>query len=235
MILFLQLVLAHMIGDFFLQWDKWIKDKETKKARSIYLYLHALIHFLLILLLVGNGSFWLAASFIAISHLLIDLVKISFQKPSTRRSWFFIDQAAHFLMLFIVWCWWNSYIPDFTILQNKKLLVLLTATISLLYPASFFIKAVIAKWEPDFSQRTTAASLQEAGRLIGFLERLLILLFVLLGKWEGVGFLLAAKSIFRFGDLKDSKDRKLTEYVLIGTLLSFGIALTIGIIASYLT
>jgi hypothetical protein len=33
---------------------------------------------------------------------------------------------------------------------------------------------------------------------------------------------LAAKSIFRFGDFKD---RKLTEYVLIGNLLSFGMAM----------
>jgi hypothetical protein len=42
---------------------------------------------------------------------------------------------------------------------------------------------------------------------------------------------LAAKSVFRFGDLKESKDRKLTEYILIGTLLSFGIAIASGIVA----
>lgn len=40
---------------------------------------------------------------------------------------------------------------------------------------------------------------------------------------EAVGFLLAAKSVFRFGDLRDDQDRKRTEYVLIGTLLSFGL------------
>jgi hypothetical protein len=48
--------------------------------------------------------------------------------------------------------------------------------------------------------------------------------------WVKAGFLLAAKSVFRFGDLKESKDRKLTEYVLIGTLLSFGIALLAGVV-----
>jgi hypothetical protein len=53
---------------------------------------------------------------------------------------------------------------------------------------------------------------------------------VILGRWEAIGFLLAAKSVFRFGDLKESKDRKLTEYILIGTLLSFGVAILIGII-----
>jgi hypothetical protein len=46
---------------------------------------------------------------------------------------------------------------------------------------------------------------------------------------EAVGFLLAAKSVFRFGDLKDDHDRMRTEYVLIGTLLSFGIAIGISL------
>jgi len=41
--------------------------------------------------------------------------------------------------------------------------------------------------------------------------------------------LIAAKSIFRFSDLSRSKDRKLTEYVLIGTLLSYGLAIMIAL------
>ena len=40
--------------------------------------------------------------------------------------------------------------------------------------------------------------------------------------------MLAAKSIFRFGDLKENKDIRLTEYILIGTLLSFGIGILTG-------
>ncbi|WP_205569580.1 hypothetical protein [Arachidicoccus soli] len=61
------------------------------------------------------------------------------------------------------------------------------------------------------------------------MERLFVFLFVITHHWEGIGFLLAAKSIFRFGDLKEARDRKLTEYVMIGTLLSFGVALITGI------
>ena len=64
----------------------------------------------------------------------------------------------------------------------------------------------------------------------GMLERLFVFIFVVTGNWQGIGFLLAAKSVFRFGDLKESKSRKLTEYILIGTLLSFGIAITTGLI-----
>jgi hypothetical protein len=73
-------------------------------------------------------------------------------------------------------------------------------------------------------------SLNNAGKYIGMLERLFVFVFIITGNWEGIGFLLAAKSVFRFGDLKESKDRKLTEYILIGTLLSFGIAIAVGMI-----
>lgn len=54
-------------------------------------------------------------------------------------------------------------------------------------------------------------------------------MFIITNHWEGIGFLIAAKSVFRFGDLSQAKDRKLTEYILIGTLLSFGLAIVFGI------
>ena len=69
-----------------------------------------------------------------------------------------------------------------------------------------------------------------AGKYIGILERLLVFVFILVDHWEGVGFMIAAKSVFRFSDLAEAKQRKLTEYVLIGTLLSFGIAVLTGIL-----
>ncbi|WP_332910802.1 hypothetical protein [Algoriphagus boritolerans] len=78
------------------------------------------------------------------------------------------------------------------------------------------------------------ASLQNAGKYIGILERLFVFVFVITGKWEAIGFLLAAKSVFRFGDLRKSKDRKLTEYILIGTLISFGISILSGIAVHWL-
>lgn len=73
-------------------------------------------------------------------------------------------------------------------------------------------------------------SLKDAGMYIGILERILVFVFVILDHWEAVGFLITAKSVFRFGDLKESKERKLTEYILIGTLISFGIAILVGIL-----
>jgi len=56
----------------------------------------------------------------------------------------------------------------------------------------------------------------------------LIFLFVSLGQPASIGFLVAAKSIFRFGELKDRGNRMEAEYITIGSLMSFGWAITTG-------
>lgn len=69
--------------------------------------------------------------------------------------------------------------------------------------------------------------LVNGGRFIGCSERALVMMLVLLSQWEGIGFLLAAKSILRFGE---QKDRMFSEYVLIGTFLSFGWAMLVALL-----
>lgn len=63
------------------------------------------------------------------------------------------------------------------------------------------------------------------GRVIGLLERTLIYFFVLNGHYGAVGFTLAAKAFTRF---KELENRSFAEYVLIGTLLSSGLAMAIA-------
>ena len=92
----------------------------------------------------------------------------------------------------------------------------------------------MSKWTP-FTNASDSDSLAEAGKYIGILERLFVFAFIISGRWEAIGFLVAAKSVFRFGDLRQSKDRKLTEYILIGTLLSFGISILCGLIYTVIT
>ena len=74
-------------------------------------------------------------------------------------------------------------------------------------------------------EKSSDNDLLNAGRLIGNIERILTLTLLLMSQYEVIGFLIAAKSILRFEGVKTSK----TEYVLIGSLLSFGVAIIIGI------
>lgn len=76
--------------------------------------------------------------------------------------------------------------------------------------------------------------MKDAGKWIGIMERILIFSFILLDKFGTIGFLLAAKSVFRFGDLKDTNDQKKTEYIIIGTFLSFMIATLLGITVKFI-
>jgi hypothetical protein len=77
--------------------------------------------------------------------------------------------------------------------------------------------------------------LRAGGKVIGKLERSLIYLFVLVGQPQAVGFLIAAKSIFRFGELMRSENRMEAEYVIIGTLLSFLCGLSVSYVVVYVS
>ncbi|WP_217495819.1 hypothetical protein [Mangrovivirga cuniculi] len=94
------------------------------------------------------------------------------------------------------------------------------------------VKELIKPFTPEANSDPNE-SLSNAGKIIGILERLFVFVFVVTNHWEGIGLLIAAKSILRFGDLKEARSRKLTEYVLIGTLISFALAFTGGLLYNY--
>ncbi|WP_456314192.1 DUF3307 domain-containing protein [Pseudomonas shirazensis] len=232
MILFIKLLLAHLLGDFIWQPNAWVIDKETRKHKSIYLYLHILLHGVLAAILAGELQFIPYAVLIAVTHGIIDLIKLNFQQNKTKRTWFILDQIAHVLILFGVVLLYQNKAIDLSWFNNQ-FWILITGFLFITKPTSIFIKTIISIWTPE-SQDDRANSLASAGNYIGILERLFVFCFILTGHFEAIGFLLAAKSIFRFGDLKEAKDRKLTEYVLIGTLISFGVAIVIGLIVQAL-
>jgi hypothetical protein len=232
MILFIKLLLAHLLGDFIWQPNSWVIDKEAKKHKSIYLYFHILLHGVLAAILAGEINFIPYAVLIAVTHGIIDLIKLNFQKDKTKRTWFILDQIAHVLILIAVVLLYQNEGINLLWFDNQ-FWILITGFLFITKPTSIFIKTIISIWTPE-SQDDRANSLASAGNYIGILERLFVFCFILTGHFEAIGFLLAAKSIFRFGDLKEAKDRKLTEYVLIGTLISFGVAIVIGLLVQAL-
>ncbi len=64
------------------------------------------------------------------------------------------------------------------------------------------------------------------GRLIGILERALVVTLVLVGEFGALGLIVAAKAVARFRGLED---RDFAEYFLIGTLASLLVAVVVGI------
>ncbi len=237
MILFVKLLLAHLLGDFVLQPDSWVHARQVKKGRSPELYYHGVVHLVLIILLTWNSSFFIPAIIIAAGHVLIDLMKVNFQREHTQRRWFFIDQILHILLIIAVLLLYTK--PEISLQEwpLNQIIIMATGVIFLLHPSSIIIKLILSKWAPATEIKTDkieTPSLIHAGKMIGYLERMLVFIFILNAQWGAIGFLVTAKSVFRFSDLKLGQDRKLTEYILIGTLLSFGIAIVIGLLTSIL-
>ncbi|SIQ81968.1 Protein of unknown function [Chryseobacterium sp. RU37D] len=222
--------MAHLLGDFILQPNSWVAEKESKKLKSKYLYLHVLIHTALSFIFLWDFELWWVAALVGISHFIIDAAKLSFQTIKNKKNWFFIDQALHIAVIGGVSLYFNEFNIEF--LKDQSFLKILMAALFLTTPASIFIKILLSSWTPvpETATNIQTESLSSAGKYIGILERLLVFTFIMVDHWEGVGFMVAAKSVFRFSDLAQAKQRKLTEYVLIGTLLSFGMAVLTGIL-----
>jgi hypothetical protein len=228
MLLLIQFLLAHFVGDFFLQPKRWVESKEKQKLKSPELYYHILVHGILLFILTMEPGLWLPILMLTFSHFVIDAVKISFQNDNSRLQWFFLDQVFHMLAIGVVWYFWTGESIRVIAFNNMNFWLMVLAIVFLTQPTSHIIRNLISRI-PLLPENP---SITDAGKYIGMIERVFILIFMITNHWQAVGFILAAKSIFRFGDLKGD-NRKLTEYVLIGTLLSFGIAIIISLLLFY--
>ena len=233
MIILTKLILAHIIGDFILQPSSWVKDKNEKKLYSSRIYIHILVHAILMFVLLWDIKMWPMITILVITHFLIDIAKIYFQSDSSEyrkpflspTTWFFLDQALHIIAIFTAVYFFVDTGWDFNAIFNNNFWLLLTFILFITFASSIIIRVTMHKWTEELTKNSNDDSLNKAGTYIGILERLFIFVFVLSGNWASIGLLLTAKSVFRFGDLRESDDRRLTEYMLIGTLISFGIAI----------
>ena len=224
--LFLSLFLVHIIGDFYLQTDKYCRLKESKKLKSCFLYVHAAIIGGLSWIVNPSCDFLLYAGLVAMSHFIIDAIKVY----SPKGLWsFVVDQLIHIVILITISTIYDTaselpmlMINDFGALSTLRLIC---AILLCMKPSNILIKLILEKYQVGESE--SCNNIKNAGALIGNLERILTIVFVLIGQYEAIGFIVAAKSILRFKDTDTAK----TEYVLAGTFLSFGIAILCGLIA----
>ncbi|GAB3486179.1 DUF3307 domain-containing protein [Marinomonas epiphytica] len=249
-ILFFALLLGHIIGDFFLQPNSWVQDKLGKKLKSKYLVLHALLHGLLsvaifaflhwVQLTPTYTQLTFIFGLVSVSHWLIDVIKSHLNRSYV---WFIVDQFLHVLILAILtYGIIHSHEMPVLIEKIKSLnymiaLPIFIAYLLMLKPTAVLVGEVLFKWSKEVSSEDVSGEekvgLENAGKYIGYIERILILTFVLTSQYSAIGFVLAAKSIFRMGDLRENGERKFTEYVMVGTLFSVTVALFCGLVLKY--
>jgi hypothetical protein len=236
--LFLAIYLAHLLTDFVFQTTPVVSNKHRGPWRG-YL-IHGVTHYVAVLAIITLAdpqrlpalSFQLLAVSLSLVHLLVDWVKVSLTKPHRIPDAlaFLVDQAIHLiavigavfllvhpsLQMFVLW------LNRIRSLQESILLVSVVYVL-VIFGGGYFIRALIGPlWKEQQGQ--TAKEHEEvinAGLYIGWLERFLVLTALFLQSPATVGFILAAKSIARYPELKSVR---FAEYFLIGTLLSITIA-----------
>ena len=219
-----------MLADFVFQSNDMAKGKQSRDPLT--LGLHGGI--VLVASVVTLGTWHWGLLGLTAVHLAIDFAK-SF---APKRLWAFLaDQGLHLVTLAAVALWlpglWAGGLwatggwpagwfadPLWTQPLWAPALMALVAGIILATRAGGFAVGLLMQ---DHADGAPPDGLPKGGATIGVLERGLVFLLVLAGQPGGVGFLIAAKSVLRFSTT--ASDRSASEYVIIGTLASFGWAL----------
>lgn len=232
--LLLCMILSHFITDFVLQTNKMVDDKKQKSWKSIYLFTHIAITFLFAILFTKNFYF---SFIVSVLHYFIDVLKIELDK---RKIWneiklLLFDQFLHLISIVVTWYCISFYDINFGLAllhklsSNNHFILYTLSYILVIYPYSYIVRMSTMPFSTD---EIRANSVSSAGKYIGIFERILILTFIYFGAIGSIGLLIAAKSIMRFSE---KNDRKQTEYVLIGSLISYVLAILTAIIVQKIT
>ena len=237
------LLCVHLLGDFYFQTQK-MADK--KQSQFFWTVCHCLIYgacsgLLFCFFLPGMKLRYILA-FIS-AHAVIDIVKYAvcrflrnrhqstglIESPCGRRNVFLIDQAVHLITILGISYWLRE--TDITLLYRdgfgiffdsfnmpEAIFLKWVAVLLLIHkPVNILIANVLSGYKPSDKQDSEGAD-RNAGRMIGTLERIIMVIFISIGQYSAVGLVLTAKSIARYDRI--SKDQAFAEYYLLGTLLS---------------
>jgi hypothetical protein len=250
----IKLLIAHCIADFFLQSSAGVQQKNKHFLRSSYLWWHVVLVTIISWLVIPNAGYWKQILLIGSTHAIIDILKIWIGKKYEPKNnkvnlWLFVgDQLLHIIVIIIAWLWITDGWQKMTLLfeditTSYKLMIRILAYAIAAGPVSYLVRLLTDKWANELEKNEVG--LKNAGFWIGFLERVLIITFIFIEQFTAIGFLVAAKSLLRLIDKPESpriptrpasvfNSRKHTEYVLIGTFISFTFALFIGLGVNWL-
>ena len=248
MIIYMLLV-AHLLADFTFQSTKMADNKEKGvKFVAVHSFVYAAVFLVPFLGFVKLENIIFPYIVIVGSHFLIDwlrqIIEDKFSGKGTAFIIFILDQVLHIAIIFAVFE--NFVLSGNAVLRYCQglphfdtLLVYTLIFVSIWDPAAVFIKKLFIymssnKGEQESSKEdekgTKGRNLKEEdpkiGRTIGKLERLIIVVLVLYDQFGAIGFVLTAKSIARYEQLKE---QEFAERYLVGTLASTAISLIVTI------
>jgi len=229
-------LLGHVLGDFYFQTDQMAEKKEKSFK---WVLLHSLVYAVTVFVVclpVINPAVAVGAGVAGVFHLIIDSLKYrslqSADKNGTRtqaieRKAFFADQALHLFGILTVAYMMvlkapleSSWEPIHTFFHHAGISEglfrsILLALLLVHKPANMIIRKLLLPYKPDLGEDKTG---NNAGRFIGTIERIIMVIFLFIGQYAAIGLVLTAKSIARYDRI--SKEKDFAEYYLLGTLSS---------------
>lgn len=244
--LVISLFAAHVVGEFILQSEEDV----ARKANIRVLLIHSAKVALLSYLSIGLWKTWEIPVVIFLFHSIIDFIKGKMSRKDL--NVLSIDQLAHISVIFAIsvvitsidrvsWVpFWETQFGS----AYYHLLVITSGVIVTVFAGAIIVgfavepfldqlKSTVQSFSASGGKLNSISSrgFENGGKVIGQLERALIFVLVLVDQPTAIGFLIAAKSIFRFGEIRERANRMEAEYIIIGTFMSF----LFGMIMSYLT
>lgn len=129
------------------------------------------------------------------------------------------------------WMWEDLRVPALDATSDERAVVVIGLGLALVATANSVVRLVLAL--DGVRADVAPADSVKGGRLIGPIERLVIFGSVLAGAPTIAGFVVAAKSLLRFPELNQkSRIHETTEYVVIGSLASWGLALAAAVLGA---
>ncbi len=242
--LLIRLIIAHLLADFIFQTKKMVENKEWFSKAMMQ---HIGIVFILTIAFTAN---WKIALLLTLLHYVTDGIKISLKKnQKIKETYLYLaDQGVHFVTIVLIWTINQNLFAE--VLQTLQLpflrynwSVILMGYLLVTTPLGYMIGLATKKIqtqipveeEINLEQQTQPQAKAKPqsdknGLWIGIFERIIILTFVLLSQYEAIGFLITGKSIIRFS-AKNEGVR--SEYVLLGTMASYGVTILLGVALKY--
>jgi hypothetical protein len=242
------LAAAHFLVDYALQTDMEARKKEV----PIILVKHALLTAAMSYLFCGLWARWQIPLVIFLSHGAVDYLKnrsVKHREKACRPGeaplrWkagiHLLDQAAHITVIILLSFRVHDgplYWVDLFGKNHLKLMLVMTGAVIAVKAGGLLTGAFVKPFLDELMQYEKEMGpgkapgwigFKDGGKVIGQLERALILLFVLMDQPSAIGFLIAAKSVFRLGEIRERRHGMMAEYIIIGTLMSFGWGLLIA-------
>lgn len=237
-------LIAHVLGDYYLQDNDMAEYKKYKIKGVIKHALFYCIPFILIFVFTKKSmKLFLLFILMCLCHYTIDLVKFcgykmylkycnteikkkiikKYIKPSLV---YVLDQVIHIVSICLLTSLFNfknvttinlvNYINKITNLSGHNVLKWILLVLVIYKPANITFKMLFSSCKPGDNDSNDKVI--NNGAIIGFLERLIIAVFIYFKQYSAIGFILTAKSVARYNAI--SEKPKFAEYYLIGTLFS---------------